>query len=204
MGKGTFYQLPVSSFAIGRRLSDLDLPFNAFPSEISFNDHLLESYHHEPPSACPRSVEVVSITIHHLGQSHCSFTATFLFLVVATNALRICHCGSRVHPMSGYASKSLADPLLSSTSMQSTRYDDTQTIHRPCTCSVLNYCYRRGGEVLCTPPRILADRVDHFAVADAHPELSSTFNSQPVQSLLNLASQLRSLAEPPSTFYIGP
>jgi hypothetical protein len=107
VGKGTFYQLPVSSFAVGRRLSDLDLPFNAFSSEISFNNHQLESHHHELPSACAASVEVVSITIYYLGQSHSSFTATFLSLVVATNALRICHCGSRVHPMSGYASKSL-------------------------------------------------------------------------------------------------
>jgi hypothetical protein len=203
VGKGTFYQLPVSSFAVGRRLSDLDLPFNAFSSEISFNNHQLESHHHELPSACAASVEVVSITIYYLGQSHSSFTATFLSLVVATNALRICHCGSRVHPMSGYASKSLADPLLSSTSMQSTRYHDTHTIHRPCTLSVVNYSYCRGGDLL-RHPRILADRVDHFAVADAHPELSSTFNSQPVQSLLNLASPLRSLAEPLSTFNIGP
>jgi hypothetical protein len=67
----------------------------------------------------------------------------------------------------------------------------------------VNYSYRRGGDLL-RHPRILADRVDHFAVADAHPELSSTLNSQPVQSLLNLASPLRSLAEPLSTFNIGP
>ena len=85
-------------------------------TEISFNHYLLE-LHLTIPFCARRNSGGSTVQFScHSGTLYFSIAPTFPSLVVATNALRISHCGSRVHPRVDTHPRASQDPLLSSTS----------------------------------------------------------------------------------------
>lgn len=111
---GSVIPLVRSSRPQARRLAVTAIQRLFRSAEISFFNHQpLESHHNNFPSCVhwTGGGQSVHSAIQVCATAPSLLPATFLSLVVAANALRICHCGSRVHPpLGGYASKSLARP----------------------------------------------------------------------------------------------